>query len=139
MAVCKARRSAAGLLGSLLCWLPLAAGANASAGFVVAVRMASTSQGICMSEPLSELTRAEFLVTCASGHFVSMSPHRGRPFVGTHGSAFQFHLVRGAPGARRYEPDTDAVRQEPLAEVTAMRVSSSRAPLDEQVEILVSF
>ncbi len=139
MAVCRARCSATGLLFSLLgLATPLVAGANASAGFQVAVRMASTSQGVCVSEPLSEQTHAVFQVTCASGHFVSMSPFPGRPFVGTHGSAFQFHMVRSTSGASRLAPPATSM-PEPSAEVTAMRVSSSRATHDEQVEILVSF
>jgi hypothetical protein len=139
MAACKARCGATGLMFSLFSLTPLTADANASAGFQVAVKMASTSQGVCVSEPLSEQTHAVFQVTCASGHFVSMSPYPGRPFVGTHGSAFQFQLVRLASGVSRRKPTTDAVLQEPSAEVTAMRVSSSGTKQDEQVEILVSF
>lgn len=137
MAVGLARCGAAGLLCSLLSLTPLAAGANAAAGFQVAVRMASASQGVCISEPLSEQTHAVFRVTCVSGHFVSMSPYSGRPFVGTHGGAFQFHLVRGTSGARPFMRATAA--QPALAEVTTMRVSSRHTAADEQVEILVSF
>ncbi len=140
MAVSRAGSVAAGLLCGLACLAPPgAAGTHGTAGFQVAVRMAPASQGVCMSGPSSLQTQTVFLVTCASRHFVSMSPHAGGPFAGTHGSAFQFHLMRGAPAAHQDEQHAHPTQIKPHSEMTAMRVSGSRSALDEQVEILVSF
>jgi len=139
-AVRKARCCATGLLCSVMGLAPLgAANSHAVASFQVAVKIASTSKGVCVSEPLSQQTHALFQVTCASGHFVSMSPHPARPFLGTHSGAFQFHLTRAASAARRSSPDAGSAQAARVAEVTAMRVSTRGAALDEQVEILVSF
>jgi hypothetical protein len=142
-AVVNTGRLAIGLLiRGVVAALPLAAGANntASAEFLVAVRLAPAAHsGICVSEPLSEQTHAVFEVTCSSGHFVSLSPQPGRPFVGTHGGAFRFLALprsRGALPSPFLAPNLVA---DALPEVAMLRVSSSRSTFDGQVEVLVSF
>lgn len=135
--VCKAPRGAGSLLcGLLLVWPPLTADAGSSAGFQVAVRVLSVSQGICSSESLSQQTPLVTLVTCTSDNFVSLS---AQGFVGAHASAYRFHLVQGRRSALLNPPTSQAPLDASRPEVVAMRVSSSKEPLDEQVEILVSF
>lgn len=132
--VCAPRRHAVGALCGLLLTLPFAVCAT-TAGFHVAVQMASTSQGTCASGPLTNTT--DFQVTCTSVQFVSISPWPARPFVGTPGSAFRYHLMRGAPDPER--STRFPVSQEPPLPATAMRVSSGPGPATGPVEILVSF
>lgn len=134
-AVCNARRRVAGMLcGLLLAW-PFAAGAAATAGFHVAVKMASTSQGTCVSQPLNE--PADFQVTCTSGQFVDILPMPLLAFVGTSGRQFRYLMMRGASDSARSA--RFPISRDPPASVTAMRASSGHEPTDEPVEILVSF
>jgi hypothetical protein len=134
-AVCNTHRRAVGVLCGLLLTWPLAAGAAATAGFHVAVKMASTSQGTCVSEPLNEA--ADFQVTCTSGQFVDILPMPLHAFVGTPGSQFRYLMMRGASNSARSA--RFPVSRDPPASVTAMRVSSGHERTDEPVEILVSF
>lgn len=130
-----ARRLAAGVLCGLLLPSPYAAGAAATAGFQIAVEMASTSQGTCVSEPLNE--PADFQVTCTSGQFVNLSPRPTSAFVGAPGNAFRYHMMRGPPVSSL--PTHSPVSREAPASITAMRVSSGSDPAAGPVEILVSF
>jgi hypothetical protein len=134
-AACNACRRVAGMLCGLLLTCPFAAGAAATASFHVAVKMASTSQGICVSEPLNEA--ADFQVTCTSGQFVDILPMPFHAFVGIPGSQFRYLMMRGASDSARSA--RFPVSRDPPASVTAMRVSSGHEPTDEPVEILVSF
>lgn len=134
-AVCNARHRVAGMLCGLLLTCPFAAGASATAGFHVAVKLASTSQGTCVSEPLNEL--ANFQVTCTSGQFVDILPMPLPAFVGTSGSQLRYLMLGGASNSARSAQFP--VSRDPPASVTAMRVSSGHEPTDEPVEILVSF
>lgn len=134
-AVCSTHRRAVGVLCGLLLAQPFAASAGATAGFLVAVNLGSTSQGTCLSEPLGEPT--DFQVTCTSGQFVSMSPRSTLSFAGTPGGTYRYHLVPGTPGFAR--PTRRPALREPPATVTAMQVSSGSASPTEPVEILVSF
>lgn len=134
-AVGRACRLAAGALCGLLLAQPFAAGGAATAGFHVAVRLASTTEGTCVSEPLNE--SADFRVSCTSGQFVSISPSPPRAFVGTPGNAFRYHLMPTTPGAVRSGRLADA--REAPASATAMQVSPGRGPSAGPVEILVSF
>lgn len=133
-AIRKTRRAAVGLLcGHLLMWPP-ATLATTSAGFQVAVRLASTSQGACASAPSGGSTSSNFIVTCTSGHFVSMSPNA------LVDAALRLRLVRGPGGAADAARQTErSLPQEPPANVTAMHVSQVDGASDAQVEILVSF
>lgn len=134
-AVCNTRRRAAGVLCGLLLAQPFAADASATAGFHVTAKLASTSEGTCVSEFLNEPT--DFQVTCTSGQFVNISPRPAHAFVGTPGNTFRFHMMRGTPGST-YPIRFPASRESP-ASITAMRVSSGPEPTAGSVEILVSF
>ena len=49
---------------------------------------ATSSNGVCVSETLTQENGAVVRVACDSGQFVSISPIPGARFVGTHGGAY---------------------------------------------------
>lgn len=138
-AIHTARHAVAGMLcGLCLSLLPQAAGAGAIAvaGFQVAVRLVTPSNGTCLSEPVGAPTPVTYQVTCTSEHFVSMGPSPIQPFVGGTGrSTFLFHMSGGGRG----ETEGFSRGNEPALAVTALQVSSAQGAHDGQTEILVSF
>lgn len=61
---------------------------STSGEFAVTVQLAQR----CVNLSLGERTQARVEVSCTSGDFVSIEPHPGKPFTGTHGSAHRFHF-----------------------------------------------
>jgi hypothetical protein len=89
----------------------------------------------CVSEWLSDRTHAEVRVVCQTGQFVEIEPSRGKPFLGTHGSAYRFHLpftVVGGALVANADPYLGA------GTITALRVYNVNGG-DGPLEMLVSF
>jgi hypothetical protein len=86
----------------------------------------------CTSETLTEPTNAVVRVVCATSQFVSIAPSPGKPFLGTHDSAFRYNLGTGATGKATTTTTTGA------STVTGLRIynaNGSTGPL----EMLVRF
>lgn len=86
-----------GLLGRLWVSLGFLLAGNAFAlGDGVPVHVSITLNGPqdqrCISQSLSEHAQAEVQVACSSGQFVGIEPAAGKPFTGTHGSAYRYRL-----------------------------------------------
>lgn len=90
---------------------------------------------LCVSQSLSEDTHAEVRVVCQTGQFVAIEPAPGKPFAGSHGSAYRFHLpftVVGGALVANADPYLGA------GTITALRVYNVNGG-DGPLEMLVSF
>jgi hypothetical protein len=65
------------------------------------------SGDFCVSQALSDATGAIVRVVCKSGHFVSIEPRPGSPFLGVHGGAFRYYFANGIPAHLRFLGDTN--------------------------------
>ena len=89
----------------------------------------------CVSEWMSDRTQAEVRVVCQTGQFVAIEPAQGKPFLGTHGSAYRFHLpftVVGGALVANADPHLGA------GTITALRIYNVNGG-DGPLEMLVSF
>lgn len=106
------------------------------AAFRVTVALNAPQQPrLCVSQSLSDDTHAEVRVVCQTGQFVAIEPAPGKPFVGTHGSAYRFHLpftVLGGMLVGNADPYLGA------GTITALRVYNVNGG-DGPIEMLVSF
>ena len=59
----------------------------------------STSQGICVSQSLSEQANAVVRVLCGTSQFVSITPNPSARLLGVHGGAFNYVLGAGKTGS----------------------------------------
>lgn len=59
----------------------------------------STSQGICVSQSLSEQANAVVRVLCGTSQFVSITPNPSARLLGSHGGAFNYVLGSGKTGS----------------------------------------
>jgi len=132
-AIRKTHRAVVGLLCAPLMAWPLATLASTAANFQVAVRLVSPSHGLCASTSSDGSAPSDFVVTCTSGHFVSMAPNAMVD------AALRLRLVRDPGGTRVVRQANASAPLEPPISVTAMHVSQVDGPGDAQVEILVSF
>lgn len=103
-----------------------------SAAFAVQIRL--DGSGLCISQTLSEETNALVSVTCSGGQFVSIAPAPNRPFAGTQGGAFRFHIEPQARLSLLSSPPVPFG----AGTVTALRVYNSDGG-DGALEMMVSF
>jgi len=100
------------------------------------VSPAPSSGDVCVSQALSQATGAMVRVVCRSGHFVSIEPPQGAPFLGVHGGAFRYYFANAVPEHLRYlggdEPWVGP------GTVTSIRISYPEG-LDGYVEMQVGF
>lgn len=92
--------------------------------------------GACISETLGRQAQALVRVACGSGQFVSITPMPGKPFLGTHGGAFRYHIDVGA-ASTVLPADADSFYRD-MGTVTALRVFNANDP-DGFLELLVRF
>ena len=82
--------AALGLAGLSAVFNCVAGSGSRTFGVDIILNTSAASSGVCISETLSEQNGAIVRVTCNPGHFVSISPIPGGPFVGTHGGAYSY-------------------------------------------------
>jgi hypothetical protein len=130
------------LIFALLCW----AASHAWAGSVIggfSVNIHLTYREKCISESLSQQANALVQVVCRSGHFVSIDPSPGKPFLGTHGAAYRYYFDSGSSGVTDtglplVASDGSAVPNIGYGTVTGLRVFNPSGA-EDPFEFLISF
>lgn len=94
------------------------------------------SDGICISQSLSDATGALVRVVCNPGGFVSIEPRPGSSYLGVHGGAYRYFFANGIPAHLQFlggpEPWVGP------GTVTSVRVSHAEGQ-DGAIEMLVGF
>lgn len=134
-----------GLLATslVLCGGALAQGST-SASFQVRIQLtvpgspAAEPASRCETQTLTSAPNALVRVVCNSGRFVSIAPDPRKPFVGSHGGAYRFHLQPSSVVSGLLDEGLD-----PLwwgrGTVTAMRIYGAPREPTDPLEMLVSF
>lgn len=118
--------------------------ASASASFQVRVRLnvpgtpAAEQTARCETQSVSSAPNALVRVVCDDGRFVSIAPDPRKPFVGSHGGAYRFHLQPGSVVPGLLQEGQDRIWWG-LGTVTALRIYSAPRDPADPLEMLVSF
>ncbi len=92
----------------------------------------------CETQTLTSAPNALVRVVCDNGRFVSIAPDPRKPFVGSHGGAYRFHLQPGAVVSGLLDDGIDPYWWG-RGTVTAMRIYGTPRDPTDPLEMLVSF
>lgn len=92
----------------------------------------------CETQTLTSAPNALVRVVCDNGRFVSIAPDPRKPFVGSHGGAYRFHLQPGAVASGLLDDGIDPYWWG-RGTVTAMRIYGSPRDQTDPLEMMVSF
>lgn len=132
----RALRSLA-LGGVIAAWTAGGLAGTASGAFSVQITLHSrATQGLCISQSLSEASNATVQVACSGGQFVSIEAAPGQPFLGPQGSAYRLWFGPGSPLPQAQAADvTPYLGTGTVTRLQLRKLNEQDAPL----EILVSF
>lgn len=132
------QRMLLGLLGTLFGMFvtapAIALGDGAS--MRVTINLNAPQHQRCISQSMSQQANAEVRVVCQTGQFVEIEPAPGKPFTGTHGDAFRYHLPFSANLGGTLVASTGAYLG--AGTITALRIYNVNGA-DGPLEMLVSF
>lgn len=117
---------------------------QASGGFQIHIRLntpgtpAAESGAHCETQTVASAPNALVRVVCGDGRFVSIAPDPRKPFVGSHGGAYRFHLQPGATVGSWLDEGVDTLWWG-RGTVTAMRIYGVPRDGDAPLEMMVSF
>lgn len=92
----------------------------------------------CETQTLTSAPNALVRVVCDNGRFVSIGPDPRKPFVGSHGGAYRFHLQPGAAVSGLLDEGLDPYWWG-RGTVTAMRIYGTPRDPTDPLEMMVSF
>lgn len=92
----------------------------------------------CETQSLTSAPNALVRVVCDSGRFVSIGPDPRKPFVGSHGGAYRFHLQASAVASALLDDGIDPYWWG-RGTVTAMRIYGAPRDPTDPLEMMVSF
>ncbi len=127
----------------LLCGSALAQ-ASTSASFRVTIQLAVPSSPAaepasrCETQTFTSAPNALVRVVCNNGRFVSIAPDPRKPFVGSHGGAYRFHLQPNAVASALLDDGIDPYWWG-RGTVTAMRIYGTPRDPTDPLEMMVSF
>lgn len=92
----------------------------------------------CETQTLTSAPNALVRVVCDNGRFVSIAPDPRKPFVGSHGGAYRFHLQPSAVANALLDDGIDPYWWG-RGTVTAMRIYGNPRDPSDPLEMMVSF
>lgn len=116
----------------------------ASGGFQIHIRLntpgtpAAEPNSHCETQTVASAPNALVRVVCGDGRFVSIGPDPRKPFVGSHGGAYRFHLQPGGSVSSLLDEGIDAFWWG-RGTVTAMRIYGVARDANDPLEMMVSF
>lgn len=131
-------------LALTLAWPVARAQGSASASFQVRIQLkasgtpATEQTARCETQSVSSAPNALVRVVCDDGRFVSIAPDPRKPFVGSHGGAYRFHLQPSSVVSGLLDQGLNPMWWG-VGTVTAMRVYSAPRDPTDPLEMLVSF
>jgi hypothetical protein len=115
---------------------PTAKALGQAAEFKVVISLNILENGRCVSQTWSAKAQAMVQVVCSTGQFVDIEPTQGKPFTGTHGSAYRYHLTTNSLPAGALVTNADPHLGS--GTITALRIYNVNGE-DGPLEMLVSF
>lgn len=118
--------------------------ASTSASFQVRIQLtvpgtpAAEPSSRCETQTLTSAPNALVRVVCDNGRFVSIAPDPRKPFVGSHGGAYRFHLQPGAAVSGLLDDGIDPYWWG-RGTVTALRIYGTPRDPTDPLEMMVSF
>lgn len=92
----------------------------------------------CETQTLTSAPNALVRVVCDSGRFVGIAPDPRKPFVGSHGGAYRFHLQPSAVASALLDDGIDPYWWG-RGTVTSMRIYGTPRDPSDPLEMMVSF
>lgn len=117
---------------------------STSASFQVRIQLtvpgspAAEPSSRCETQTLTAAPNALVRVVCDNGRFVSIAPDPRKPFVGSHGGAYRFHLQASAVANALLDDGIDPYWWG-RGTVTAMRIYGAPREPTDPLEMMVSF